>query len=456
MNKQVRYHLTALALLASAWPLAAQTSPAQAAPAQEQEIVVLSPFEVTSSRDTGYQATETLAGTRIRTDLKDVGSAIQVITKEFMQDVGATNGGSLLQYTTNAEVAGTRGTYLGQGNATSVDETNNLRNPSTANRVRGLSNADNTRDFFVTDIPWDSFNVDRVDIQRGPNAILFGLGSPAGIVNAATHNAEFRNFGSIEATTGSYGTFRSRVDLNQDLIAKVLAIRVDGLWDDHKYEQTQAWQNDKRIFGSLRFDPDLFRRRDFHTSIKVKFENGDIKADRPRSLPPYDSITPWFAAQDRTSMNGGLGKLAIPNGYVLGSNASAYFPWLGGYANQQQPIWFVDGASNQLYRIYGGYANTGALNAAGVPQGAGINLVGQRYADTFSDLTTFSSYARNANLPNSQYGQYRDRVLTDPSVFDYNNNLIDGPTKSEFEKWNATNIDLTQTFWEDRLGVEFT
>ena len=32
------------------------------------------------------------------------------------------------------------------------------------------SAADNTRDFFVTDIPWDSYNVDRVDIQRGRRA----------------------------------------------------------------------------------------------------------------------------------------------------------------------------------------------------------------------------------------------------------------------------------------------
>ncbi|HVU25158.1 MAG TPA: TonB-dependent receptor plug domain-containing protein [Opitutus sp.] len=456
MNTTHRKTIVAVLALAGTWPLSAQTPAPASSSAPEDEPVVLSPFEVSATQDRGYQATQTLAGTRIRTNLADVGSAIQVITREFMQDVGATDSGTLLQYTTNAEVAGTRGTYLGQGNATSVDETSNLRNPEAAQRVRGLAAADNTRDFFVTDIPWDSYNVDRIDIQRGPNAILFGLGSPAGIVNAATHNAEFRNLGSVEARTGSYGTFRSSIDVNQQLIDKVLAIRVDGMWDNHKYEQKQAWQNDRRFYGALRFEPKLFNRDDFHTSIKVKFENGDIKADRPRSLPPYDSITPWFAPVDQTSQDGGLGKLAVPNGYVLGSNAAAYFPWLGGYANQQQPIWFVDGTSNQLYRIYGGYVNTGALNTAGVPQGAGINLVGQKYADTFSDLTNFHTYALNAKLPNYQYGQYRDRVLTDPTVFDFYHNLIDGPTASQFEKWNAFNVDLTQTFWDDRVGLELS
>ena len=198
----------------------------------EEQIIRLSPFEVSTTRNVGYQATETLAGTRIRTDLKDVASSIQVITKEFLEDIGATDSGSLLQYTTNAEVAGTRGTYAGLGNGTGVEDTGNLRNPQSAQRVRGLAPADNTRDFFVTDIPWDSFDVDRIDIQRGPNQILFGLGSPAGIVNASTHNAEFHNFGSVEARTGSYGTFRSSIDLNQQLFDNVLAIRVDGMSDN--------------------------------------------------------------------------------------------------------------------------------------------------------------------------------------------------------------------------------
>ena len=73
--------------------------------------------------------------------------------------------------------------------------------------MRGLASADNTRDFFVTDIPWDSYNVDRIDIQRGPGSILFGLGSPAGIVNASMNSAGFRNKGS--ANTASAPTAHS-------------------------------------------------------------------------------------------------------------------------------------------------------------------------------------------------------------------------------------------------------
>jgi hypothetical protein len=436
--------------------LAQTTPPPNAAASQDEETLVLSPFEVNAEEDTGYAATQTLAGTRIRTDLKDVGSAITVVTRQFMQDIGATDNSTLLQYTPNAEVAGTRGTYAGLGNATTVDETNSLRQPGSNNRVRGLATADNTRDFFITDIPWDSYNVDRVDIQRGPNAILFGLGSPAGIVNASLNGASFRNQGNVSYRVGSYGSQRVSLDFNQALIKDVLAIRVDGLWDDQKYQQDPAYQNDKRLFTAIRFDPKLFGPS-FRTSLKVKYENGEIKANRPRITPPYDSITPWFKPVnlDPNNMEGGMGKLAVPNGYTIGSAQANYSPWLSGVVNQQQPVWFIDGASNQLYRIYGGYVNTGALNSAGVVQGAGTNLLGQRYGDVFSALTNFNGYANNAKLTNYQYGQYRNRSLTDPTVFNFYDKLIDGETKNEWEGWDAYNVDLSQTAFDDRVGVQF-
>src|SRR5688572_22524356 len=55
-----------------------------AAEAPQDEVVTLSPFEVTADDAVGYQATSTLAGTRIRTSLNDVASPISVFTGELM------------------------------------------------------------------------------------------------------------------------------------------------------------------------------------------------------------------------------------------------------------------------------------------------------------------------------------------------------------------------------------
>lgn len=432
------------------------TSPT-ATPETDEEIFELSPFEVSADQDAGYVATSTLAGTRIRTDLKDVGSAITVITKEFLTDIGATDSGSLLQYTTNAEVAGTLGTYAGLGNGSSVDEGGNLRVPGGAQRVRGLAAADNTRDFFLTDIPWDAYNVDRHDIQRGANSILFGLGSPAGIVNSSLNGAGFRNGGSVEYRFDQWGSQRATLDVNQMLIKNVLAVRLDGLWSEQKYQQKQAFQDDTRVFGAIRFDPQLFKDTSFRTSIKVKYENGEIKANRPRTVPPQDSITPWFRNIDTSSLYGGMSKRSYDNTYPLGSALQNDHPYLTtGGINQQQPVWFIDGQTSQLHRIYAGYINNGARNNAGVRGSTSTSLIGQRYSEQFLGLNSLSAYATAARLPGYQFGQYRNATLLDPTVFDFYNNLIDGPNKREWEDWDAYNIDLSQTAFDDRLGVQLT
>ncbi|BET69494.1 hypothetical protein ASA1KI_44120 [Opitutales bacterium ASA1] len=459
---------------AAALPLVAQTT-SPAGTTGDEDTVVLSPFEVSADSDVGYQATSTLAGTRIRTDLSDVGAAISVVTKEFLADVGATDNSTLLQYTPNAEVAGTRGTFAGLGNGTSVDETGSLRAPGGAQRVRGLSSADNTRDFFVSDIPWDSYNVDRVDIQRGPNSILFGLGKPAGIVNATTRNAEFRTRGEVLGRVGSYGSWRLGLDYNHELIDDVLAIRVSALRDDEKFRQKPAFEDDERIYGALRFDPQIFDQdRGFRTSIKLKYEHGQIDANRPRIVPPNDRITPFFRSRDYAfggiggggnATNGILGNSFMANrettpavgGDGMGQLRAAdpdYNPWYGGIGNDQQPFYFVDGASGQTYRIYGGFINVGARNADGSVRTGNSALLGRRYGGVFHAVNGLPGYAAAARLPGYQYGQYRELTLTDSSIFNYYDTLIDGPTKSEWENWDAYNINISQTAFQDRLGLE--
>lgn len=484
-NQPRRSFLAGAALLLSAAVAAAQQAPqpstaaSQPPSSNDDTTIELSPFEVSASKNLGYQATDTLAGTRIRTSLKDVAASISVINKEFMDDIGATDSGTLLQYTTNAEVAGTEGTYAGLGNGVSVDESGTLRSPQGAQRVRGLASADNARDYFITDIPWDSFDIDRVDILRGPNSILFGLGSPAGIVNGTTHNAEFRNFGSDEFRTGSYGSVRNSIDLNQQILPGQLALRFDGLWSNQKYEQKPAYQDDRRYYGALRFDPKFLNNQVVRTSIKIKYEHGEISANRPRIVPPNDAITPWFnampTAQQLANIQSGttpygMGKTFVNNPYDVwrtDANAPAgsgmiqksspnYQPWLSDIANQQQPIWFMDGATNSLYRVDGGYINNGALNSSGAFTGVSGGMLYKYQNGMFYGLNNLPSVAINENLKFASYGQYKNQSLLDPSVFNFYKTLIDGPTKHEWEKWNAQNIDISQTYYDNRYGIDLT
>ena len=258
--------------------------------------MVLSPFVVDATEDKGsYRANSTLAGTRVRTDLKDVSSAITVVTAQFLQDTGAKNAEDLLVYTPSTEVSGLRGNFSGVAGSAVVQE--NTVQPTT--RVRGLDSADNTRDYFLTDIPWDSFDVGRVDLQRGPNSILFGTGSPAGIINVSTNGASFNNSYNLTNRVDEYGSNRNSAMLNQELIPGILAIRLAVLQDNEKYEQSDAFSNTRRYYGAFRFDPKLFGK-DSHTSIRGNFERGQQTSDNYRDIPPADEITPWFRARSRS------------------------------------------------------------------------------------------------------------------------------------------------------------
>lgn len=83
----------------------------QAETGENEEFVVLSPFVVESESSEGYRATETLAGSRVRTELQDVASSISVVRRQLLRDAGASNDRDLLIYTTNTETAGVAGNF---------------------------------------------------------------------------------------------------------------------------------------------------------------------------------------------------------------------------------------------------------------------------------------------------------------------------------------------------------
>lgn len=100
--------------LATVLRLPAQTTaPATTGSATEEneEVLILSPFVVSAEEDAGsYRATSTLAGSRIRTELRDVASPISVVTAKFLKDTASNNNQDLLTYTTSTEVGGLFGT----------------------------------------------------------------------------------------------------------------------------------------------------------------------------------------------------------------------------------------------------------------------------------------------------------------------------------------------------------
>jgi hypothetical protein len=118
--------------------------------------------------------------------------------------------------------------------------------------VRGLAAAELTRDYFLSDIPFDSYNTERVTINRGPNALLFGIGSPGGVINNSTVAPNFgENFHEVKIQLGERGSHRETFDFNRVIISKRVAIRGAALNEDTEFRQRPAWEKDRRVFGAI-------------------------------------------------------------------------------------------------------------------------------------------------------------------------------------------------------------
>lgn len=455
------------ALTLAAVPLKAQVAPGIDAPDDEDSTIVLSPFVVQSSEDPdSYRATATLAGTRIRTELKDVGSAISVVTSKFLQDTGATDSSTLLQYTTNTEVGGTFGNFSGTGGRS--DTTEPRLRPHESTRVRGLARADNSRDFFLTDIPWDSYNVGRIDLQRGPNSILFGIGSPAGMINASINAASFQNDNTVELRFGSYGSHRASLDVNRVLLDDELAVRVAGVNDKTYYRQDPAYAHQQRLYGAVRFDPKWFSRGSARTSIRVSYETGDIDANRPRITPPRDSFTPWFTDptiagrlfDSRTisdnspeavaaDPSAGANTRYLPDNVTPNPNYSAWIQNGAGGSIFDQPVtWFENPGSSAQAGIFQPSLSTTGKPA--LPPGIGIPWT------VYMGITNYRTWAEQGaiQLPGTRVGAVRTPTLRDRGIFDFYNKLIDGPNKQELTDFDALNIAVSQTFLDNTFGIE--
>ena len=273
-----------LLLIISPPPLLAQED--------DEEVYDLSPFTVDAGDSQGYSASSTLAGTRLKTNLRDIASTITVVTKDFLEDTNSTDLKELLVFTPNTEVVGPLGNYSqdnGQSGEGTVRETFDRLTPR--QRMRGLAEGTLTRSYYETIIPMDSYNTERVTINRGANSILFGVGSPAGIIDTGLITPLFDNRTQLTGRVGSYGSYRGTFDIERVLIDEKLSIRAAGLYEDTKFQQDPAFEEDQRIFLSAAWKP----TKDL--TIRANAEGGNIEANLPRQFPLVDMIRIWFDPQ---------------------------------------------------------------------------------------------------------------------------------------------------------------
>ncbi len=81
----------------------------------------------------------------------------------------------------------------------------------------------------------DTFNIESVEVSKGPSSATSGRGSTGGSVNQVSKMPRLDNFTKLDATVGNGDYKRSTLDVNQALDSTVLkgaAVRVNAVWND--------------------------------------------------------------------------------------------------------------------------------------------------------------------------------------------------------------------------------
>ncbi len=278
-----------LVLGLSAPPVLAQaTSTAAQTPARPEEAVVLSPFEVSTSSDVGYVATNSLAGSRLNSSLKDTPAIIDVFTKEFLTDIGATNLEQAMAYANNSQTDD--GDTLRVNNGITQTAAGNSFNF----RSRGIL-GNSTRNYFETRLGTDFYSTERLDDSRGPNSVLFGIGSAGGIINNSPKRAQFGPaFFETQLQTGTEDRGRATVDLNVPLVPRKFAARLNALYD-HKGSWRDYLASTRRA-ATLALTLRPFDR----TEVRLDAEKGTVRGTLGRNYPVLDGVTQWWRTGSTT------------------------------------------------------------------------------------------------------------------------------------------------------------
>jgi catecholate siderophore receptor len=186
----------------------------------------------------------------------------------------------------------------------------------------------------------DLYNVDRVEVLKGPNSMIFGRGGGGGVVNRVTKEPGFSSFREVTAQFGSFGNKRFSTDLNQE-ISRKLAVRANGV-----YENSNSFRD---FVGVERYgvNPTLTWAATNNTTVTASYEFFRDRRVADRGIPsfqlrPADTpINTYFGDPDNshvranvhlasTTIDHPIGRLSIRNRTTFGDYDRFYQNYVPG------------------------------------------------------------------------------------------------------------------------------
>ncbi|WP_295443405.1 TonB-dependent siderophore receptor [Sphingorhabdus sp. EL138] len=164
----------------------------------------------------GYLATNSVTATKTDTPLINIPQTINVVTRAQLDDQAHHSLADILRYIP--------GTTVGQGEGNRDQIT--LRGQNT------------TADFFLDGVRDDVqyyrglYNIERVEILKGPYALIFGRGGGGGIINRVQKSPLSDDYiYAGQASINSFGAYDMSADVNAPL-SDVAAVRINAVYEN--------------------------------------------------------------------------------------------------------------------------------------------------------------------------------------------------------------------------------
>jgi iron complex outermembrane receptor protein len=265
-----------------------------------EEVVRLSEFTVSGAAVDRYRAADAISGVRVRTALIDTPSSISVMTRDAIDDLAPMRIFDVTRYIAGIEEG--RGIQFADRQI-----------------IRGFeSNGRTVDNFFQAGADnFDEALIDRIEVSKGPNAILAPAGVPGGSINVITKTPQFTRRHTLTALAGLFDAQKITIDLTGPLPANGdIAYRVVAAAQDSR----RYWAADARLRGKV-FAPMVTWRASEHTMLTLKLmgvehwifrEPGlildprvDYGTDPPVLAPGFsyksrNGIQPWSHVGTRT------------------------------------------------------------------------------------------------------------------------------------------------------------
>ncbi len=479
------FPMRSLVAIASA-PLAPMVLSAQDVEDTEEEVFELSPFTVDGSKDQGYYSSETLAGGRLKTDLSDVATSVQVITEEFIQDIGAISMDEILQYTTGTEAVGTMSDYLSIDQTTTggdIDMAEARQNPKSAVRIRGFASPTRTTNYFESAGGFSSYVSTRVDINRGANSFLFGLGSPGGIINSSLQQGNLKNDStninhrfSTENFEDNYSQSYS-VNINRVLFEDKLGIRLALHESEGENMQKPAWGDSSRRYVAIKFKP----FKEHSINLNAHYETGHDSGVPVDRLVPLETLSTFLDDPYGTVWGSSLdGQVTNAAGRRISDPFNSIYHGVAGEDDEQLTYRGVDVNGNHINpELYGGQVILTKDSYVSLYDGSSGRTDGLADRAVFAGtlnripdgLTEFNPngvvlfsgeriLAANSGLGSlnavefPEYQGFSNVGLLDYDVFDFRKNLISGSIDNRSSEFERKMFFLDATTKDGNFGFE--